>query len=281
MRESSAAQDEQAQLWNGPAARAWIDAQALIDTMFRPIEQVLLDSLMPGGGGRLLDIGCGTGGTTLAAARRLGTGAVCTGVDVSEPMVAAARERAAWEGINADFIAADAATARFEPQRFDAMISRFGVMFFADPVAAFAHLRRAARSGAMLRFVAWRGVAENGFMTTAERAAAQLMPALPPRDPDAPGQFAFADGARVRAILDQAGWRDVRVVGADIDCAMPAAALPDYLMHFGPLGRALRDVDADTRRRVVDAVLPAFEPYRSGTGIRYAAACWIVDARAP
>ena len=144
---------------------------------------------------RVLDVGCGTGSTTLAVARLLGAKGRCTGIDISEPMIAAARARAEREGTPASFIRADAQTHAFEPASFDMIISRFGVMFFDDSVRAFANLRRAARDDAELRFIAWRSAAENPFMTTAERAAAPLLPNLPARRPDAPGQFAFADRA--------------------------------------------------------------------------------------
>ena len=153
----------------------------------------------PPAGGRVLDVGCGTGSTTLAVARRLGAKGRCIGIDISEPMIAAARARAEREGTPASFIRADAQTHAFEPASFDMIISRFGVMFFDDSVRAFANLRRAAKQTPSLRFIAWRSAAENPFMTTAERAAAPLLPNLPARRPDAPGQFAFADRDRVHA----------------------------------------------------------------------------------
>ena len=159
----------------------------------------------PDPGSRVLDVGCGTGSTTLAVARRLGAKGRCIGIDISEPMIAAARARAEREGTPASFIRADAQTHAFEPASFDMIISRFGVMFFDDSVRAFANLRRAARDDAELRFIAWRSAAENPFMTTAERAAAPLLPNLPARRPDAPGQFAFADRRRVYSILEESG----------------------------------------------------------------------------
>src|SRR6185312_8436149 len=144
------------------------------DQTYQPIEDLLVDAVASGTTRRVLDVGCGTGGTTVAVARRLGPSGRCTGVDISEPMIAAARARAEREGASVDFVVADAQTHAFERERFDAIISRFGVMFFNDPVAAFTNLRRAARAGAVLRAVVWRDAAENPFMTTAERAAAPL-----------------------------------------------------------------------------------------------------------
>jgi SAM-dependent methyltransferase len=272
--------DEQATLWNGTSGHAWVDAQAALDGMFQPFEDLLADEVSARPGGRILDVGCGTGSTTLAAARRAGATGSCLGIDISEPMIAAARARVAREGSPATFLCADAQSYAFAPASVDLMISRFGVMFFDDPVRAFANLRRAASGGAEVRFIAWRSPADNPFMTTAERAAAPLLPAIPPRRPDAPGQFAFADPHRVDRILDDAGWsaRDVRPI--DVACTLPTGDLLGYVTRLGPLGRVLPDADDRTRAQVIATVRPAFDPYVHGDEVRFTAACWMIGARA-
>jgi SAM-dependent methyltransferase len=272
--------DEQARLWNGPAGRAWVDAQSLLDQMFTPFETLLLEAVSARSAAHVLDIGCGTGSTTLAVARQLGAEGRCTGVDISEPMIAAARARALREGSSADFICANAQRFAFEPARFDAIISRFGVMFFDDAVQAFANLRRAANHDAGLRFIAWRSAADNPFMTTAERAAAPLLPDLPARRPGAPGQFAFADVRHVRRILDESGWTDVEIQSIDVACTFPETALVDYLSQLGPVGVALQAADERTRAQVIATVRTAFDPYVHSTEVRFNAACWMVSARA-
>ena len=118
-------------------------------------------------------------------------------------------------------------------------------------------------------------------MTTAERAAAPLMPSLPPRVPDAPGQFAFANAGRVRDILAGSGWVEIDLQAVDFECTMPEAELAMHATRFGPLGRALHEADERTRARVAEAVRAAFEPYVHGAEVRYIAACWMVAARAP
>jgi SAM-dependent methyltransferase len=226
-----------------------------------------------------LDVGCGTGSTTLAVARLLGAKGHAIGIDISEAMIAAARARAAREGASASFVRANAQIHEFEPTSFDLILSRFGVMFFDDPVRAFANLRRAAKDGARLRCVAWRSADENPFMTTAEQAAAPLLPNLPIRRPDAPGQFAFADRRRVYSILEESGWTGIEIQRIDVPCAMPESRLVDYLTRLGPVGAALQEADEHTRARVIEAVRPAFDPFVHGTEVRFTAACWMIGAR--
>jgi len=272
--------DEQTRLWNGPAGRGWVEAQELLDQMLKPFEDLLVEAASAGVGGRVLDVGCGTGATTLAVARLLGAQGRCIGVDISDPMIAAARARAERKGAPVSFIRADAQTQAFEPASFDMIISRFGVMFFDDPIRAFANLRRAARDDAELRFVAFRNPAENPFMTTAERAAAPLLANLPARRPDAPGQFAFADRRRVHAILEESGWAEIDIRPVDVVCALPEEELVRYLTLVGPVGRILQEADEATRTKVIGTVCAAFDPYVQGSEVRFTAACWMVAARA-
>ncbi|MEV7068783.1 class I SAM-dependent methyltransferase [Streptomyces collinus] len=269
--------DEQAARWNGPAGNAWVDLQELLDEMFRPFEELLVEAVAAEHAGSVLDVGCGTGGVTRAVARRAGH---CVGVDISGPMIETARAHAEREGVPASFIQADAQEYAFDPGAFDAVVSRFGVMFFSDPVRAFGNLRSTVRDGAGLRCVVWRGRGENPFMTTAERAAAPLLPDLPARRPDQPGQFAFADPERVRRILAESGWAGIDIQPVDMVCALPEKDLVTYFTRLGPLGMVLPGADERTRAEIVEAVRPAFDPFVRGTEVRYTAACWMVSARA-
>ncbi|MGH8025696.1 MAG: class I SAM-dependent methyltransferase [Pseudoxanthomonas sp.] len=271
---------DQKALWNGPAGRAWVANQRLLDPLFAPFEALLASDEMLGTATRVLDVGCGTGATTLAIARRLGAQGACVGIDLSEPMAAVARTRAEQEHSRAHFLAADAQTHAFERADFDLIVSRFGVMFFDDPVLAFANLRRAAREDARLTFIAWRSASENPFMTAAERAAAPLLPTLPVRQPDAPGQFAFADPDRVRAVLAESGWSDIDIRPIDVACAMPESDLIPYLTWLGPVGLLLQTADKCMRALVIDTLRAAFSPYVQGGEVRFDAACWRVSARA-
>lgn len=272
---------DQRALWNGPAAQAWIDEKDVLDRMFQPFEDLLTDHARRLGASAVLDIGCGTGRTTFALADALGPQARCTGVDISEPMIEVARERARRDGRATEFIATDAQQHAFAAASFDLFVSRFGVMFFDEPVAAFANLRRAARPGASLCCIAWRSATENPFMTTAEHAAAPLLPAMPPRRLDGPGQFAFADRHRTEAMLQQAGWGRIAITPLDVSCRFPADKLHAYLTRLGPLGVVLQSVDdAVARQHIVDVVRTAFEPFVQGDEVVFDAACWCIDARA-
>jgi SAM-dependent methyltransferase len=271
---------DQAALWNDAGGRIWVEMQDVLDRILAPFAARLIDEAFPGEGAHVLDVGCGAGATTIGMARRVGPAGTCTGVDISAPLVEAARARAAAEGVrNASFIHADAQTSPFEPGSFDAIISRFGVMFFDDPEAAFANLRRAARREAKLTFIAWRGPADNPFLTLAARTAAPVL-SLPVPGPDEPGQFAFADGERVRRILTASGWSDVGIEPIDLPCILPEADLSAYVTKLGPVGQALRNADEPTRARITDLLHDAFAPLVHDGVCSFTAACWLATARA-
>jgi SAM-dependent methyltransferase len=272
--------DEQAALWNGLAGRAWVGQQLLLEAAFKGLEDLLVDQVSGGPGDRVLDVGCGTGSTTLAIERALGARGHHVGVDVSEPMIAAARSRAEAAGSRAEFIVADAQTYPFEDGAFDIIVSRFGVMFFDDPVRAFANIERAARRGAALKAIVWRAADANPFMTTAERAAATVLGGVPARPARGPGQFAFADRDHVREILEAAGWESVSCQAADVLCRFPEEKLVDWVTKLGPVGRMLHGLDDQARDRVLGAVLPAFSGYVHAGEVRFDAACWMLSARA-
>jgi len=271
---------EQAALWNGSSGEAWVTEQALLDATFVNFEKLLVDAVATTGATRVLDVGCGSGATTLAIARHLGSKGAAVGIDISAPLVELARRRAARAGVTASFLIADAQTHEFDPVRYDLAVSRFGVMFFDDPVAAFTNLRGAMNPGGRLRAITFRAASENPFMTTAERAAAPLLPGIPPRRPDGPGQFAFANRERVQGFLAAAGWSAIDLAPSDVPCAFPARELEGYFTRLGPVAAVLRDADQATRARVTGTLRAAFAPFIQGDEVRFSAACWMVSATA-
>lgn len=271
---------EQTALWNGAAGRAWVDAQPLLDQVLRPFEDLLVNSISAESSARMLDVGCGTGSVTLAIARKLGQNGRATGIDISEPMLTLARARAERERHPPAFVLGNAESFAFEPASFDAIVSRFGVMFFDEPVQAFANLKRAAEQGARLQFVAWRSAADNPFMTTAERVAAPLLPSLPARREDQPGQFAFGKRDRVHRILQNSGWSEIDIQPIDVPCTMPEAQLIPYMTRLGPVGRLLQESGDPIRAQFAEEVRAALDPYVHGPEVRFTGSCWMIRARA-
>jgi SAM-dependent methyltransferase len=251
--------------------------QGLLDRVLAPVGDLVVEAGFPGADACVLDVGCGAGATTLAMAARLGPQGGCIGVDISEPLVAAAR---AGGNEQASFIAADAQTHGFEPEAFDAVISRFGVMFFEDPVAAFRNIRSAVRPGGRLAFAAWRSPADNPFMTLATRAAAHLLPDLPRPEPDAPGQFGFARAERIREVLSASGWTDIEVRPLDVETQMSEPDLHRYVTTMGPVGLALQALPDTQAAAVRDAVISAYQPLLQDGVARFEMAIWLVTARA-
>ncbi|GGU18079.1 class I SAM-dependent methyltransferase [Lentzea flava] len=265
---------EQAALWNGPGGHGWAAARDMVDVVLQPYEDLLVAAAKERPRSGVLDVGCGTGGVIRAIGAALGD-VPCVGVDISGPQIAVAEETA-----NVRFFQADAQVHPFEPE-FDLIVSRFGVMFFDDPVAAFRNLRTAARPGGEMRLLVWRGKGENPFMTTAERAVETLIPDLPTFDPDGPGPHSLADPGRVRTVLDDSGWTGIDLRKVDLDCAMPEDALPKYLTMLGPVGRALQTMGEHERDEVLNTVLRAFDPFVSDGEVRFPTASWEVRALAP
>jgi SAM-dependent methyltransferase len=278
MSQPDVANAEQSAKWNDRTGRSWAELSDMLDRLLEPFVPLVLDEVGPVAGRRILDVGCGAGALTLAAAER---GAFGVGVDISAPLIEAARARAGRLDLaTAKFVQDDAQTHRFGGPGFDALISRFGVMFFADPAAAFRNLRSAVRPGARLACVAWRSAADNDFMTAAERAAADFLPQLPGRIENGPGQFGLADPDRVRAILNDGGWRNPALHPVDMACSMPVSDLALYARRMGPVGELLPTLDGAAKAEVERTVDAAFLPWVEDGMARFTAACWMVTASA-
>jgi SAM-dependent methyltransferase len=281
MTDTRLANPDQAAHWNDRAGHAWADLSDALDRLLAPFVPLLLDAAALQPGGRVLDIGCGAGAVTLAAAARVGSEGRAVGVDISAPLIEAATARARKAGLaNAEFVRVDAQAHAFESERFDAILSRFGVMFFENPVAAFRNLATAARPDATLACVAWRSADENPFMTTAERAAAPLLPGFPKREEKGPGQFGWADERQVHAILAESGWGGIRIRPIDMLCSLPEQELGTYVTRMGPLGGLFADLDEAMKAEVARRVEAAFRPFVADGVARFTAACWMVTARA-
>lgn len=276
--------EQQAAYWNEDAGPRWVAYQERLDRQIEGPGLAAMDASGVSQGENVLDVGCGCGGSSLELARRVGPTGSVLGVDVSGPMLARARERAADAGLaNLTFEQCDAQTYRFETNHFDLMFSRFGVMFFADPVAAFANIGRAIRPGGRLCFLSWRPVQENPWILVPMMAAAQHVELPPPPPPGEPGPFAFGDADRVRTILTEAGFEDVSIEPFDTSEAYGESVddTLEFLQQIGPLSRILANVDDLQRGAVLNAVRDALVPHAGADGISLARAMWIVKAANP
>ncbi len=265
--------------WKSTGSNAWVTLQPLLDRLYQPISDAILAQVPVAPDARVLDIGCGPGATTLQMARRL-TGGLCLGVDVSEPLLTLARTRAETEGLtSADFRLADAQTAVFDAP-FDALISRFGVMFFPDPGAAFANLRGALKAGGRLSFACWRGPEDNPLAGLPDAVARLLIPNLQTPPTSGPGRFAFADPEKVRSILQGAGWSHIEIVPLDVPTPLSVAELVEMCLRLGPVGAAMPGLDEPLQKQLHDAMTRRVEQEARDGVVPMTAACWLVSATA-
>ncbi len=274
---------DQIAYWNGPAGQRWAARQQVQDILLRPVADILIDRASPAIGERIIDVGCGSGATTIAFAQKVGPSGHALGIDVSEPMLARARQSAP-ASLPVDFVLADATIHPFDPASTDLLASRFGVMFFAEPAVSFANMRKALRPSGRLAFACWREPRDNPWMMAPLQAVYRHVPKLPEQRPEDPGPFAFASEARVNRILGEAGFTKVAMeacalsldiaIGGGLDAAVQGA------LEIGPSSRALEGVPVEVRAAAADSVREVLAPFVRGQAVPLAGSIWIVTARA-
>ena len=261
----------QQDFWTGTVGEGWVRDQVAIDRVFRPVLEALLEAADLPPGARVLDIGCGSGASSLAAARSVGPSGFVLGADISETLLAQARTLAGDGPLNVEFWLADAQTASFEPA-FEALISRFGMMFFADPRAAFENLAAALVRDARMTFICWGALAENPWFRLSAEVAAEIYGPDTPGDPHSPGPMAFADPGRVTGLMATAGLRNVAAETVEIMLTL-AATVDDaaaLATRIGPAVRRWRAAGADPDQLPVlaAALRDRLAPFACPEGVR-------------
>ncbi|GLH75850.1 methyltransferase [Bradyrhizobium sp. SSBR45G] len=274
---------DQIAYWNGPGGQRWSDRQEAQDVLLAPVSQILIERIAAKPGDHVLDIGCGCGGLAIALAQQVAPGGHVLGVDISAPMLERARA-VAPAGLPAEFVLADATVHPFPAASFDLMVSRFGVMFFADPVISFANIRRALKPGGRVVFACWREPKANPWMIAPLQAVYRHVPKLPEMAPEDPGPFAFAAESRVTRILSEAGFGDVALeahaLSLDIARGQGLDAAVQSAFEIGPASRALEGHPTETREAARASVRDLLAQYQDGGSVTLSGSIWLVTARA-
>ncbi len=278
------AENPQVEAWNGESGRAWVEHVDQFDSMLAPFGLAVIDRLELRAGDRVVDIGCGVGATSLSIAAVVAPAPV-VGVDISEPMLAAARARASRSGCsNVQFRLHDVQDELLEASSFDVAFSRFGVMFFPEPELAFAHVRHALVDGGRLGFVCFQGPMDNPMILQPVMAAAAHVEMLPPPGPTEPGPFSLADPERVRSLLQATGFGDILIEAgppsADLGPADDLESTARRALEQNPgIAPGLAAATPATRRAAIDAAADVMSHHVVDGRIVMGASTWVVTAR--
>jgi SAM-dependent methyltransferase len=267
--------------WNGADGEYWTRQQDRLDRTLATITGPLLEFAAPVTGSTVMDVGCGCGATTVELAKAVGPEGRVIGLDLSESMLDVAKERLR-DSAHVAFLLGDAAVLDLHDLGAELMVSRLGVMFFGDPVAAFSNLRTGLLPGGRVRFACWRPIKENPWVHVPLLAVYEHVPRPPKPDPEEPGPFAFADTTRVTRILTAAGFtapaftpldvlQDISAGGTFEDAVLQAS-------QMGPANRALTDRPEDVRIAAIESIRHALTPYASSSGVKLPGAVWLVAA---
>jgi len=277
---------DMSEFWNGEGGQKWLHFQDRLKVNLMPFGNMAMDAASFSAGDRVLDVGCGCGDTTIEIARLVGPAGNAHGIDISTPILSQATQGIpAAAKLNVTFERADAQVHQFEAGTFDVVFSRFGVMFFDDPVVAFANLRSALKPGGRVAFTAWQSAKNNEWVSLPLGVVAKHMPLPEPLGPEEPGPFSFGDQERVERILTQAGFSDIQMEG--VNCPFVVGDNLDFatgfLMQMGPASSAIAKSDADeeTKERISGDMRDALKALESDRGVVMSSATWVVTAQNP
>jgi SAM-dependent methyltransferase len=275
---------EQRRFWSEDVGDIWVAQAGAVDAIFAPVLSRVLAQAGLRDGDHVLDIGCGAGSSTFEAATQVGAGGTAFGLDISEPLLAAAQADARGAQ-NTTFILGDAQSYALPEGRFDSMISRFGVMFFADTTAAFRNIAGALKPGGRISFATWGAIAANPFFTLPAAVSKAHFGPLPKSDPDGPGPFALRDVDRVLEILTAAGFAEGAADPQQMLLTPDGTAqdMAEMMCEIGPAKGALSEykADAPARAALIAKLVQALEVYATPQGLRIPAEINFFTARIP
>ena len=272
---------DQRKFWNESKGKSWVELQPNIDELFKPISEKVISTLDARSGERILDIGCGTGGMGFILSERVGQSGLVCGYDISQTMLEFAEKRRKERKIeNIKYVEADLQTHKFNSDTFDALFSRFGVMFFENPVEAFNNLRGTVKKNGRIVFVCWAERLENDWIDLPTAVASRFLE-LPPTQPEkSPGPFAFEDKNYVKGILEESGWTNVKF--ENFTCSHSSGTTLEeaakFLGKMGPMSGPVEKADPVTRDKFFSALGEELEKFKTDQGVMMNFSTWIVSA---
>jgi ubiquinone/menaquinone biosynthesis C-methylase UbiE len=271
----------QRDFWSGKGGDIWVERQNAMDTMLSPLGEAALNKLNLNEGENVLDIGCGCGHTTLNIAKRISPDGQVTGLDISEPMLKRAKESANEMSIsNASFNCVDVQTDDIGEEVYSAAFSRFGVMFFEDPIAAFHNINKSLITGASLSFVCWQSPALNPWQSLFIEAVKKYVD-LPSPPPRSPSPFAFMESEYVSSILEESNFQNIMIEGHEAEVNMFSGrslsdSVKDYISINPVVSGMLKDSTEQEKTEIINSAIEAFSPYYSAKGLMFPSATWLV-----
>ena len=271
----------QRDFWSGKGGDIWVERQNAMDTMLSHLGEAALNKLNLNEGENVLDIGCGCGHTTLNIAKRISPDGQVTGLDISEPMLKRAKESANEMSIsNASFNCVDVQTDDMGEEVYSAAFSRFGVMFFEDPIAAFHNINKSLITGASLSFVCWQSPALNPWQSLFIEAVKKYVD-LPSPPPRSPSPFAFMESEYVSSILEESNFQNIMIEGHEAEVNMFSGrslsdSVKDYISINPVVSGMLKDSTEQEKTEIINSAIEAFSPYYSAKGLIFPSATWLV-----
>ena len=272
---------EQKEFWNEKKGEIWVSLESKIDKMLGPLGDQAIKILKPKVGEKILDIGCGTGSTSQTLSKFVGESGIITGIDISKPILNFAQKQKENKRIkNINFIQADAQNHKFSDLNYDAVFSRFGIMFFEDPISAFKNIKKSLSCNGRLTFVCWSKSEDNDWMNLSSNVASQFLELPPKANPKEPGPFAFEDYFYMEEILIKSGWKNIKikaykeniVIGKTLDYAA------DFLSRMGPMSVPFENANKQTKEKVISALKECYSKYFTTKGVEFHFSSWIVSA---